>query len=91
MFAWWISWPWAWMLWACMGGVGAVWTDGVDPEDLIGHEGVAIDVEGVRVGPGMGGSAIQIMGGETERAQRFATQPTPQTAVIGSTVVLPCR
>lgn len=78
------------MLWGCMGGVGALWTTGVDPEDLLGQEGV-IDVEGVHVGPGMGGSAIQIMGGETERAQRFATQPTPQTAVIGSTVVLPCR
>ncbi|XP_063886685.1 irregular chiasm C-roughest protein-like isoform X1 [Scylla paramamosain] len=91
MFAWWISWLWAWMLWACMGGVGALWTEGMDPEDLLGPEGIDIDVEGVHVGPGMGGSAIQIMGGEPERAQRFATQPTPQTAVIGSTVVLPCR
>ena len=90
MFAWWISWLWAWMLWAYMGGVGALWTEGMDPEDLLVPEGVAIDVDGVRVGPGMGGSALQMMG-ETERAQRFATQPTPQTAVIGSTVVLPCR
>ncbi|MPC78087.1 hypothetical protein E2C01_072562 [Portunus trituberculatus] len=93
MFAWWISWLWAWMLWSCMGGVGALWTEGIDPEDLLGPEGIDtidIDVEGVHVGPGMGGSAIQIMGGEPERAQRFATQPTPQTAVIGSTVVLPC-
>ncbi|XP_069957739.1 irregular chiasm C-roughest protein-like isoform X3 [Cherax quadricarinatus] len=42
-----------------------------------------------RVGPGMGGSAVQLLG--LEGSQHFATQPTPQTAVVGSTVVFPCR
>ena len=27
----------------------------------------------------------------SDKAQRFANQPSPQTAVIGSVVVLPCR
>lgn len=43
----------------------------------------------VKVGPGMGGSAVQPVG--RGDAQYFATQPTPQTAVVGSTAVLPCR
>lgn len=38
---------------------------------------------------GMGGSALQSVG--SSGGQRFATQPAPQTAVIGSTAVLPCR
>lgn len=93
MFAWWISWWWAWLAWACVGAAGTLWADGVlDPDDLLAHEvaGMTIEVDGVHVGPGMGGSALQMMG-EKEQAQRFATQPTPQTAVVGSTVVLPCR
>lgn len=43
----------------------------------------------MKVGPGMGGSAVQAVG--QGDAQYFATQPTPQTAVVGSTAVLPCR
>ena len=43
----------------------------------------------VVVGPGMGGSAVELAG--VEGAQYFATQPTGQTAVAGSTAVLPCR
>ncbi|XP_045122993.1 irregular chiasm C-roughest protein-like isoform X2 [Portunus trituberculatus] len=43
----------------------------------------------MKLGPGMGGSAVETL--ETEGAQYFATQPTPQTAVVGSTAVLPCR
>ncbi|KAL7634208.1 UNVERIFIED_CONTAM: hypothetical protein RMT77_015537 [Armadillidium vulgare] len=38
---------------------------------------------------GMGGSAVQSLA--ESGGQRFATQPAPQTAVIGSTAVLPCR
>lgn len=41
------------------------------------------------LGPGMGGSAVQ--GIADNRAQKFATEPAPQTAVVGSIVVLPCR
>ena len=41
------------------------------------------------MGPGMGGSAVQLLG--VEGSQRFATQPTSQTAVLGSVAVLPCR
>lgn len=49
----------------------------------------AVEVDVAKVGPGMGGSAVEMMG--LEGVQRFATQPTPQTAVVGSTAVLPCR
>lgn len=49
----------------------------------------SVAVLAVHVGPGMGGSAVQLIG--VEGAQHFATQPTPQTAVVGSTAVLPCR
>ncbi|KAG0716184.1 Irregular chiasm C-roughest protein [Chionoecetes opilio] len=42
----------------------------------------------VKLGPGMGGSAVETY--ESEGVQFFATQPTPQTAVVGSTAVLPC-
>ena len=38
---------------------------------------------------GMGGSALNPS--TNSNYQKFATQPAPQTAVIGSTVVLPCR
>ncbi|XP_047738129.1 irregular chiasm C-roughest protein [Hyalella azteca] len=41
------------------------------------------------LGPGMGGSAVQ--GIADNRVQKFATEPAPQTAVVGSIVVLPCR
>ncbi|KAK7085012.1 hypothetical protein SK128_013534 [Halocaridina rubra] len=40
-------------------------------------------------GGGMGGSALQLPG--LEGLQYFATQPSTQTAVAGSTAVLPCR
>ncbi|XP_047736504.1 irregular chiasm C-roughest protein [Hyalella azteca] len=42
-----------------------------------------------RLGPGMGGSAVETL--DSSGLQRFATEPAPQTAVLGSTVVLPCR
>lgn len=37
---------------------------------------------------GMGGSAVKPAGSSV---QHFATEPAPQTAVVGSTAVLPCR
>ncbi|XP_066937916.1 irregular chiasm C-roughest protein-like [Macrobrachium rosenbergii] len=43
----------------------------------------------VEFGGGMGGSAIENPG--LEGHQYFATQPSTQTAVVGSTVVMPCR
>lgn len=46
----------------------------------------ALDV----LGPGMGGSAVLGVA-DTISMQKFATQPAPQTAVVGSIVVLPCR
>ncbi|XP_042217929.1 irregular chiasm C-roughest protein-like [Homarus americanus] len=97
MFIWWISW--AWLLcwaWACMGV--SVWAAGMTPEEVGGVPGTTApggeDASSVvviheRVGPGMGGSAVQLLG--LENGQHFATQPTPQTAVVGSTAVLPCR
>ena len=45
---------------------------------------------GSNVGPGMGGSAIHEPLGSVV-VQKFATEPGPQTAVVGSTAVLPCR
>ncbi|CAL4078468.1 unnamed protein product, partial [Meganyctiphanes norvegica] len=41
------------------------------------------------VGEGMGGSVSRPV--HDSMAQRFATEPAPQTAVEGSTAVLPCR
>ncbi|XP_069185991.1 irregular chiasm C-roughest protein isoform X2 [Procambarus clarkii] len=93
MFTWWISWLWAWLLWAtCVGGsLRASWAAGLTHEAAqepeVGPGGEIMGEE--RVGPGMGGSAVQLLG--LEGAQHFATQPTPQTAVVGSTVVFPCR
>ncbi|XP_050735726.1 irregular chiasm C-roughest protein-like isoform X2 [Eriocheir sinensis] len=52
-------------------------------------QGPARQGKDLKLGPGMGGSAVETI--ETEGAQYFATQPTPQTAVVGSTAVLPCR
>ena len=42
-----------------------------------------------KLGPGMGGSAIR--GFDDSKQQKFATEPAPQTAVVGTIVVLPCR
>lgn len=42
------------------------------------------------LGPGMGGSAVQGIE-DIVAMQKFATEPAPQTAVVGSIVVLPCR
>ncbi|XP_042221651.1 uncharacterized protein LOC121866121, partial [Homarus americanus] len=92
MFTWWISWVWAWVLWSSWAyvGVGAMWAAGIHQQEAAGSPGAAVGVKkDVQLGPGMGGSAIQIHG--REGAQHFATQPTPQTAVVGSTAVLPCR
>ncbi|XP_071548361.1 irregular chiasm C-roughest protein-like isoform X2 [Panulirus ornatus] len=96
MFTWWISWLWVWLLWSSSWtrvgeGVGAAWETGINQEPPRGLEAgaPAAGHKEVYVGPGMGGSAVQLMG--LEGAQHFATQPTPQTAVVGSTVVLPCR
>ncbi|KAK7060081.1 hypothetical protein SK128_016055 [Halocaridina rubra] len=52
-------------------------------------EGLEEEDEDTELGGGMGGSAIQLPG--HEGLQYFATQPSTQTAVAGSTVVLPCR
>ena len=43
------------------------------------------------VGPGMGGSVVEPLDEGGTPPQTLATQPTHQTAVVGSTVVLPCR
>ena len=42
-----------------------------------------------QLGSGMGGSVVDSI--EVSENQKFATEPAPQTAVNGSTVVLPCR
>ncbi|KAF2367109.1 Immunoglobulin-like domain [Trinorchestia longiramus] len=49
----------------------------------------SVVVHDSRLGPGMGGSAVESF--DSSGLQRFATEPAPQTAVLGSTVVLPCR
>ncbi|XP_069950739.1 irregular chiasm C-roughest protein-like [Cherax quadricarinatus] len=97
MFTWWISWAWAWawawVLWSSCAhvSVDAVWAEGIsqqETEEGSGESRAAVKKE-VQLGPGMGGSAVQTLG--KEGVQHFATQPTPQTAVVGSTAVLPCR
>lgn len=40
---------------------------------------------------GLGSGAKLGVGAAGAKRQRFANEPSPQTAVIGSTVVLPCR
>nr|XP_053627931.1 irregular chiasm C-roughest protein-like [Cherax quadricarinatus] len=89
MFTWWISWVWAWVMW-CMWAhvsVSAMWEAGITQQ--VGSTATPVSTKEVPLGPGMGGSAVQTLG--REGAQHFATQPTPQTAVVGSTAVLPCR
>ncbi|XP_076069314.1 irregular chiasm C-roughest protein-like isoform X2 [Oratosquilla oratoria] len=80
MFAWWISWTWVLLLLAPTQSRGAVWATGGRLPPLPQQE-VAVE--------GMGGSAVRTMG--RKGPQRFATQPAPQIAVVGSTAVLPCR
>lgn len=67
---------------------------GKDKNILIGMDSreasLAKAKEGDVLGPGMGGSAIQGRIADN-RVQKFATEPAPQTAVVGSIVVLPCR
>ncbi|XP_047477071.1 irregular chiasm C-roughest protein-like isoform X1 [Penaeus chinensis] len=74
-------------------GVSAMWAAGIRQDaargPTVGSGGATMIQKDPRLGPGMGGSAVQLMG--YEGAQYFATQPTPQTAVVGSTAVLPCR
>ena len=55
------------------------------------QKGAAGTLGGELKGPelGMGGSAVQPH--NPTIGQQFATQPAPQTAVVGSTAVLPCR
>ncbi|XP_071544918.1 irregular chiasm C-roughest protein-like isoform X2 [Panulirus ornatus] len=92
MFTWWISW-WRRVLWWSWAGLvlAAMWAAGVNPGEVVeGNPSSTVGVhKDVQLGPGMGGSAVQTLG--REGAQYFATQPTPQTAVVGSTAVLPCR
>ncbi|XP_053635845.2 irregular chiasm C-roughest protein isoform X1 [Cherax quadricarinatus] len=93
MFTWWISWTWAWVLWSSWAHltVNAMWAAGIIQQEVgAGRNVTAVGTKKeVQLGPGMGGSAVQTLG--REGAQHFATQPTPQTAVVGSTAVLPCR
>ena len=42
------------------------------------------------LGTGMGGSAVKGIS-DSVKSQKFATEPAPQTAVVESIVVLPCR
>lgn len=74
-------------------GASAMWAAGIRQDaargPTAGSGGATMIQKDPRLGPGMGGSAVQLMG--YEGAQYFATQPTPQTAVVGSTAVLPCR
>ncbi|XP_069183795.1 irregular chiasm C-roughest protein isoform X3 [Procambarus clarkii] len=104
MFTWWISWVWVlWASWAYV-GADAMWAAGIVQQEAAAAGGAAEAAAAaaaggatatgtakkeVRLGPGMGGSAVQSLG--REGVQHFATQPTPQTAVVGSTAVLPCR
>ncbi|XP_068224327.1 irregular chiasm C-roughest protein-like, partial [Palaemon carinicauda] len=96
MFTWWISWLWAWTFWHSL-ATGAskstpVWTIGMTQDEILNRPEFGtpeLDIQDEYVGPGMGGSVVELTG--IEGGQVFATQPTPQTAVVGSTVVLPCR
>ncbi|XP_068221407.1 uncharacterized protein [Palaemon carinicauda] len=102
MFTWWISWLWAWLLWWSWASavVDGAWAAKMVQEEVAvaataggsaapskeTSDGKNKDVE---FGGGMGGSAIENPG--LEGLQYFATQPSTQTAVVGSTVVMPCR
>ncbi|XP_064091683.1 irregular chiasm C-roughest protein-like isoform X1 [Macrobrachium nipponense] len=97
MFTWWISWLWAWIFWHSL-PLGTskstpVWTIGMTQEEIVNGPRFGgpeeLDIQEEYVGPGMGGSVVELT--DIEGGQVFATQPTPQTAVVGSTVVLPCR
>ncbi|XP_068220982.1 irregular chiasm C-roughest protein-like [Palaemon carinicauda] len=104
MFTWWISWLWAWLLWwswACVdASISSSWApmtqgdfmgaggSGAGLPSLAGPRRLGVK-KGASVGPGMGGSAVERVG--VEGVQKFATEPTEQTAVVGSTAVLPCR
>ncbi|XP_066937768.1 irregular chiasm C-roughest protein-like isoform X2 [Macrobrachium rosenbergii] len=105
MFTWWISWFWAWLLWwswACTAGasISSSWAPMIQGDLGAGGVGSGAGLpslgprklgvkKGAVVGPGMGGSAVERAG--VEGVQKFATEPTDQTAVVGSTAVLPCR